>query len=189
MRSLEIRTERIFNNLIKQNQKLAADFVRKQSKIVLSAQSPTSSVKSPEFSVHSPTSRVQRPGFRVQRPEFNFQSPASRVQRPESSVQSPASKSCVQSPGIPVCPFQEHGPDYHKKLTVFYCAPYWRHGTLPNRSMNLAFFIYWWESTKTFYFSYELTWKFYKQMLHKVQLFCSEIFHQTSAKTLVMNTF
>ena len=90
MRSLEIRTERIFNNLIKQNQKLAADFVRKQSKIVLSAQSPTSSVKSPEFSVHSPTSRVQRPGFRVQHLEFNVQSPT-----PECSVQSPASS--VQS--------------------------------------------------------------------------------------------
>ena len=159
-----IRTERIFNNLIKQNQKLAADFVRKQSKILLSAQSPTSSVKSPESSALSPASIVQSlvsivqlPEFnvqgsessvqcstsRVQRPESSVQIPASRIQRPESSVQSPASKSCVQSPGIPVCPFQEHGPDYHKKLTVFYCAPYWRHGTLPNRSMNLSFFIYW----------------------------------------------
>ena len=58
MRSLEIRTERIFNNLIKQNQKLAADFVLKQSKIVPSAQSPTFSVKSPESSAQRPESSV-----------------------------------------------------------------------------------------------------------------------------------
>ena len=30
MKFLEIRTDRIFNNLIEQNQKLAADFVLKQ---------------------------------------------------------------------------------------------------------------------------------------------------------------
>ena len=117
MRSLEIRTERIFNNLIKENQKLAADFVLKQSKSVSSAQSPMSSVKSPEFSVQSqhPASRVQCPEssvessasrFRVQRPEYNVQSRASRYQRSEPSVQSPTSNSCVQSPGIPVCPLQ-----------------------------------------------------------------------------------
>ena len=124
MRSLEIRTERIFNNLIKQNQKLAADFVLKQSKIVSSAQSSTSSVKIPEFSalssassvqrpefsvhsltsrVQSPTSRVQRPASRVQLPESSVQSPASRVQSPESRVQRPESRvqlpeSSVQSP-------------------------------------------------------------------------------------------
>ena len=101
MRSLEIRTERIFNNLIKENQKLAADFVLKQSKSVSSAQSPMSSVKSPEFSAQS-----QHPASRVQRPEYNVQSPASRYQRSEPSVQSPTSNSCVQSPGIPVCPLQ-----------------------------------------------------------------------------------
>ena len=72
MRSLEIRTERIFNNLIKQNQKPAADFALKQSKIVSSAQSPTSSV----------------------------QSPASRVQRPESSVQHLRSES--RNFGMPI---------------------------------------------------------------------------------------
>ena len=96
MRSLEIRTERIFNNLIKQNQKLAADFVLKQSKIVSSAQSPTFSVKSPESSAQSPASSVQSPTSRVQCPASSVQSPASRVQRPESSVQSPASR--VQRP-------------------------------------------------------------------------------------------
>ena len=42
--SLEIRTQRIFNSLIKQNQKLASDFVLKQSTIVSSAQSPASKV-------------------------------------------------------------------------------------------------------------------------------------------------
>ena len=110
MRYLEIRTDRIFNNLLEQNQKLAADFVLRQSKIVSHAQSRMSSVKSPETSAQSPASRVQRPEFsvqspasRVQRPdsivkspETSAQSPASRVQRPESSVQSP--ESSVQSP-------------------------------------------------------------------------------------------
>ena len=101
MRSLEIRTERVFNNLIKQNQKLAAIFVLKQSKIVSSAQSPMSSVKSSEPSALSPASSVQSSVSIVQLPEFsvqvqspasNVQIPASRFQRPESSVQSPASR-------------------------------------------------------------------------------------------------
>ena len=67
MRSLEIRTQRIFNNLIKQNQKLASDFVLKQSEIVSSAQSPTSSIESPESSVQTPASNtcVQSPGILV----------------------------------------------------------------------------------------------------------------------------
>ena len=45
--------------------------------------------------------------FIVKRSESSIQSLASRVQRLKSSVQSPASSvdSCVQSPGIPVCPF------------------------------------------------------------------------------------
>ena len=80
MRSLEIRTERIFNNLIKQNQKLAADFVLKQSKIVSSSLSPASSVQ-------SSVSIVQLPEFSVQGSESNVQSSASRVQSPGSSVQ------------------------------------------------------------------------------------------------------
>ena len=130
MRSLEIRTNRIFNNLIEQNQKLAADFVLKRSKIVCSAQSPTPSIKSPQSSTQNPASsvqslasRVQCPGFRVQRPESSVQRPASRVhmsrvqrpessvhspvsivQRPESRVQNPTPNSCVQSPEIPVYP-------------------------------------------------------------------------------------
>ena len=82
MRSLEIRTDRIFNNLIEKNQKQAADFVLKQSKIVSRAQSPMSSVKSPETSDQSPASRVQSLVSRIQRREFSVQSPASRVQRP-----------------------------------------------------------------------------------------------------------
>ena len=103
MRSSEIRTKRIFNNLIKQNQKLAADFVLKQSKIVSSAQSPMSSVKSSEPSALSPASSVQSsvsivqlPEFSVQGSESSIQSPTSRVQSPASSVQSPASR--VQRP-------------------------------------------------------------------------------------------
>ena len=119
MRSLEIHTERIFNNLIKQNQKLAADFVLKQSKIVSSVKSPESSAQHPassvqssvsrvqgrEFSVQGSESSVQNPASRVQRRESSFESPESRLQRPESRVQSPTSNSCVQSPGIPVCRF------------------------------------------------------------------------------------
>ena len=75
MRSLEIRTQRIFNNLIEQNQKLASDFVLKMSTIVSSVQSPASRVQSPKSGVQSPVSRVQDP-------ESGVQSPASRVQRP-----------------------------------------------------------------------------------------------------------
>ena len=85
MWSLEIRTQRIFNNLIKQNQKLASDFVLKQSKIMPSSQSPASNVQCRE-------SRVQSPASRIQRPESSVQSPTSRVQRPDSSVQTLASR-------------------------------------------------------------------------------------------------
>ena len=117
IRYLEIRTQRIFNNLIKQNQKLASDFVLKQSTIVSSAKSAASKVKHPtsnaqrresrvqcsESRVQRPESSVQRPESSIQIPESSVQCPASSVQRPESSVQSPASNSCVQSPGIRVC--------------------------------------------------------------------------------------
>ena len=96
MRSLEIRTERIFNNLIKQNQKLAADFVLKQSKIVSSAQSPTSSVRSPEYSALSPASSVQSSVSIVQLPEFSVQGSESNVQSPASRVQRPTLASWVQ---------------------------------------------------------------------------------------------
>ena len=120
MRSLEIRTERIFNNLIKQNQKLAADFVRPVSRVQspspwawqptsrvqrleFRVQRPASRVPHPESSVQSPASRVQRPESSVQSPESSIQSPESSFQNPASRVQSPASNSCVQNTGIPVC--------------------------------------------------------------------------------------
>ena len=94
MRSLEIRTQIIFNNLIKQNQKLASDFVLKPSIIVPSAQNPASSVQyrpsnvqHPESSIQSPKSSIQSPAPNVQRSESRVQRPESRVQRPESSFQ------------------------------------------------------------------------------------------------------
>ena len=113
MRSLEILTQRIFNNLIKQNQKLESDSVLKQSTTVSSVNSPGSkvqrplcpgsSVQSPMSRVQRPASRVQNPESRVQRPGSSVQSPASRAQRPEFGVQSPDSsvqrpESSVQSP-------------------------------------------------------------------------------------------
>ena len=93
MRTLEICTQRIFNNLIKQNQNLASDFVLKQSTTVSSAQSPASKTQ------HT-TSNVQRPPSNIQRRDSTVQDPASRVQRRESSVESPASS--VQSPEFSV---------------------------------------------------------------------------------------
>ena len=71
MRSLEICTQKIFNNLIKQNQKVGSDSVLKQSTTESSVQCPASSVQRP-VSRESPASKVQ--------------SPASKIQRPESSV-------------------------------------------------------------------------------------------------------
>ena len=99
MRSFEIRTQRIFNNLIKQNQKLVSDSVLKQTVTV--------------SSVQSPLPKVQRLGSRVQRPKSSVQSPSCRVQRLKSSVQRPASNTCVQSPAIPVC----HIPQAHIATT------------------------------------------------------------------------
>ena len=81
-RSLGIRTQRIFNNLIKQNQKLASDFVLKPLTIGSSAQSPEPNVQIVGSNVQRLTSSVESPG---------------------SSVQSPAFNSCVQSREIPVC--------------------------------------------------------------------------------------
>ena len=110
MRSLEIRTQRIFNNLIEQNQELASYFVLKQSTIVSSAQSPASKVQRPtcgnqhplsnvqrrKSSVQDPASRVQRPEASIQRPESSVQRRASRVQRPAFRVQHPEPR--VQHP-------------------------------------------------------------------------------------------
>ena len=97
MRSLEILTQRIFNNLIKQNQKLESDSVLKQSATSVSR------VQRPDSSVRLQGSRVQHPGSSVQRLASSVQHPEPSVQRPESRVQSPASNTCFQSPGIPVC--------------------------------------------------------------------------------------
>ena len=52
-------------------------------------------------------SRVESPESRFQSPELSIQSPATRVQGPESSLQSPASKTCFQSPRIPVYAFRK----------------------------------------------------------------------------------
>ena len=116
MRSLEICTQKIFNNLIKQNQKVGSDSVLKQSTTESSVQCPASSVQRP-VSRESPASKVQSPASKIQRPESSVQSPAPRVQCPESSVQRPessvqssvssfqslTSNYCVQNPGILLC--------------------------------------------------------------------------------------
>ena len=91
--SLEICIERIFNNLIKQNQKLVLILFYNSQK-----QCPRSRVQSPASSVQRLESRVQSPASRVHRLD-------SRVQHPQSSFQSPVSNSCVQGPGIPVWRF------------------------------------------------------------------------------------
>ena len=93
MRSLEIPPPKIFNNLIKQNQKLDCDSLLKQPTTV-------SSVQSPSPKVQRLVSRVQRPASRVQGPE-----PESRIRQLASRVQGPVSNICVQSSRIPVCLF------------------------------------------------------------------------------------
>ena len=123
MTSLEICTQKIFNNLIKQNQKVGSDSVLKQSTTESSVQRPASSVQRPASSVQrpvsreSPASKVQSPASKIQRPESSVESPAPRVQCPESSVQRPessvqssvssfqslTSNYCVQNPGILLC--------------------------------------------------------------------------------------
>ena len=104
MRSLEILTQRIFNNLIKENQKLESDHCSKTvnnsvqcpeprvQSVASIVQIPVSRVQCPESSVQLPESSVQNPASRVQRPGSSVQSPVSRVQRPESSIQSAASR-------------------------------------------------------------------------------------------------
>ena len=63
--SLEIRIEKIFNYLIKQNQKLGSDSVLQQSTTMSRVQSPDSSMQSPESRVQRPASRVQHLVSRV----------------------------------------------------------------------------------------------------------------------------
>ena len=60
MRSLEIRTQIIFNNLIKQNQKLGSDSVLQQSTTVSSVQCPEPGVQNVASRDQSSASRVQR---------------------------------------------------------------------------------------------------------------------------------
>ena len=91
MRSLEIYTQRVFNNLIKQNQKLDSDSVLKQSRKVSRVQTPESCVQSPESTVQHPESSIQSAASRVQRPEYSVQGTAFRVRIPASRVQSPRS--------------------------------------------------------------------------------------------------
>ena len=62
MRSLEIRTQRIFNNLIQQNQKLGSDSVLQQSSTMSSVQGPASRVQRTTLA-----SRVQEFRFADQR--------------------------------------------------------------------------------------------------------------------------
>ena len=73
MRSLEICIRRIFNNLIKQNQKLG--YSREESA------RPQSSVQGPESIVQGSESFVESPASRLQLPESSVQSLTSRVQR------------------------------------------------------------------------------------------------------------
>ena len=104
MRPLEIRTQRIFNNLIKQ--KLGFDSVLKQLTTVSSVLRPAPKVQSPESSIQSPASRVQRPVF--------------KAQLLQSSVHSPACNTCVQGPGIPVCHEKESSSTVRELFAVRY---------------------------------------------------------------------
>ena len=83
MRSLRIFIQRIFSNIIKQNQNVDSGFVLKQSTTVSSVQNPASKVQ-------HPPSKVQRSKSRVQRPASGVEDPASRVKCPGSGIQSPA---------------------------------------------------------------------------------------------------
>ena len=148
MRSLEICTQKIFNNLTKQSQKMAADFVLKQRTIVSSAQSPASKV-------YRPTSSVRRPGSIVQRPGSSIQSPTSRVQRLESSVQSPGFRvqhpeSSAQSPA-----FRVQRPTFTSRIQEF------RYAFLTKRPMecqNVDYFFYRLKAVNQFHQKLHLRW-------------------------------
>ena len=85
MRSLEIPTQRIFNDLIKQNQKLD-DSVQcpdpSVQSVVSNVQRSKSTVQRRKSTVQGPASSVQHPACRVQRLEFSVQIPTYRVQSP-----------------------------------------------------------------------------------------------------------
>ena len=150
MRSLEIRIQRIFNNLIKQNQKLGSNTVLKQSTIVSSVQSPAaqvqhpaSRVQRPESSVRSAVPRVRSPASRVQSPRSSlqciasrFQHPAPSVPSPESNVQSPASR--VQCPEFSVQHLRLGStnsgmPSFYKCICKQSCSNYFGKGTARKR--------------------------------------------------------
>ena len=76
MMPLEICTQRLFNNLIKQNQKLGSDSVLNQSTTMSSVQKPAFKGQHSAFRVQCLESRVQNSASRVQRPTL-----ASRVQK------------------------------------------------------------------------------------------------------------
>ena len=83
MRSWECRTQRMFNNLTKQNQKPGFLFCSEPgSYSVLSGVS-----KSPASRVQCSASRFLHPESSLQSQVFRVQSPAYRVQSPYSSVQ------------------------------------------------------------------------------------------------------
>ena len=84
MRSLEILTQIIFNNLIKQNQ-----FWFYYERVNNRVQYPEPGVQSAAFSIQSPAFRVQRSGrmSRAQRRASCVQIPGSSVQYPTSRVQ------------------------------------------------------------------------------------------------------
>ena len=98
--SLEIHIERIFNHLIKQNQKLGSDSVLQQSTTV-------SRVQRPESSVQNPESRVQHPESSV------------RVQRPESSVQ--FFRPWSRNSGILDCTFKAVSHSVNFRPWRFFC--------------------------------------------------------------------
>ena len=70
MRSLEIRTQRISNNVIKQNLKLDSVFCSET--VNDSAQCPEASVQSEASSVQSPVPTVQRPTLGSRAQEFSY---------------------------------------------------------------------------------------------------------------------
>ena len=156
MRALEIRIQRIFNNLIKQNKKLGSNTVLKQSTIVSSVQSPAAKVQHPASRVQHPESsvrpkssvrstapRVRSPASRVQSPRSSLQGIASRVQHPAPSV--PSSESNVQSPASRVqCPefsvqhlrlgsTNSGMPSFYKCICKQSCSNYFGKGTARKR--------------------------------------------------------
>ena len=122
MRSSEIRTQRILNNLTKQKHKLGSD------SILNSAQCPEPSVQSVASSIQSPTSRVQRSEFSVQSSTSRVQSTASRLQIPASRVQRAMFDSVFNTPCWP------HPRSFFQKTYApFLYTPYLCHRSIDFR--------------------------------------------------------